>query len=231
MIKNKVLVVAAHPDDEVLGCGGTMARHAILGDEVNVLILGEGVTSRDLSRDVNARDLELSDLIVAAQKANSSLGVKNLILHQLPDNRMDSVDLLDIVKLVEDAVLRIKPDIVYTHYNNDVNVDHRMVHEAVIVACRPLPGSSVKQLLFFEVASSTECRPVVSSSGFCPNWYVDISAFLDKKIQALEFYAAEMRPFPHVRSFKALEHLARWRGASVGVEAAEAFIIGRGIVK
>ncbi|MDD2367415.1 MAG: PIG-L family deacetylase [Desulfuromonadaceae bacterium] len=226
----KVLVVAAHPDDEVLGCGGTIASHTRAGDEVHVVILAEGVTSRDGVRVREDRNEELSELAKAAHTANEILGVSSLTLHNLPDNRLDSVDLLDLVKLVEGCIQAIKPDILYTHHVGDVNIDHRRIHEAVIAATRPQPGQSVKTLLFFEVQSSTEWQPPGSAAVFAPNWFVDITSTLCQKMDALKVYKSEMREWPHSRSTEAVEFLARWRGSSIGHEAAEAFVLGRQII-
>lgn len=226
-MKRTVLVVAAHPDDEILGCGGTIAKHVDQGDRVHVAILAEGLTSRDASRDRATRKDELSELARAAQRANQVLGVSSLELHQFPDNRMDSIDRLDVIKFVESLVVRHKPDVVYTHHSGDVNVDHRRIHEAVITACRPIPGHSVQQIYFFEVASSTEWQAPGSAPAFVPSCFIDISKTLGRKLEALKEYASEMRPWPHARSIEALEHLARWRGASIGREAAEAFVLGR----
>jgi len=224
----KVLIVAAHPDDEVLGCGGTVARHMIDGDEVHIVILVEGVTSRDKTRNSYSRSKELSCLNRAAHDAKELLGATSLTFHNLPDNRLDSVDLLDITKLIEAHLDLVKPEIVYTHHVGDLNIDHRRVHEAVVTACRPLPGQTVRSLLFFEVPSSTEWQ----SPGivpFTPNWFVDISETLELKMKALEAYSSEMRLWPHARSMEAVEHLARWRGSMAGCAAAEAFVVGRHI--
>lgn len=221
------LVVAAHPDDEVLGCGGTIARLASEGWAVHVLIVAEGATSRDSSRDRDARQGELSELARAANAANAILGAASVMLGDLPDNRMDSMDLLDVVKLVEQAVSTHSPSLVFTHHVGDLNVDHRVLHDAVVTACRPLPGTCVEELLFFEVASSTEWTPASSGPVFAPTVFYDITAHLQAKLAALAAYASEMRPFPHARSLKALEALALWRGASCGLEAAEAFALGR----
>jgi N-acetylglucosamine malate deacetylase 1 len=225
-----VLVVAAHPDDEVLGCGGTIAKHAREGDRVHVLILAEGATSRDPKRDREQRKSELSALARAAHQASAILGATSLKLHNFPDNRMDSCDLLDIIKVIEGAISQYKPSIIYTHHIGDLNIDHRRTCEAVVTATRPLPDSRIKTLLFFEVPSSTEWQTPHSAPAFSPNWFVDISDTLGAKLKALETYQSEMRPYPHPRSCVAIEHLARWRGATVGVEAAEAFILGRNLV-
>ena len=227
-VKN-VLVVVAHPDDEVLGCGGTIAKHVKNGDNVYVVILAEGITSRGVRPDKNFRMKGLEELKEAAYKANDILGVTKLILKSFPDNRLDSVDRLDLIKEVEDLISNFKPAIIYTHHSGDVNIDHRRIHEAVVTACRPVPGCCVKHLLFFEVASSTEWQPPQSSLQFMPNWFVDISETLNKKLNALQVYSCEMRGFPHARSIDALKYLAMWRGASVGVNAAEAFMLGRNV--
>ncbi len=218
---NKIAVIAAHPDDEILGCGGTIAKHIWLGDQVYVLVLSNGITSRAFDKDQVAK---LQKLNIAAHEVHKFLGTF-FTLYNLSDNRMDSLDRLDIVKMVESFIEKINPDIVYTHHYGDLNVDHRRVHEAVLIACRPVPGIFIKRILFFEVASSTEWGG--SFSSFTPNWFVDITDTLEIKLKALEIYKDEMREFPHSRSLKALECLARWRGATIGKNAAEAFILGR----
>lgn len=227
---DSVLVVAAHPDDEVLGCGGTIARHADAGDQVHVLIVAEGATSRQQQRDRLQAGEELSTLAQAAQIAGSILGAAGVELLDLPDNRLDSLDRLDLIKHIEQHIDRHQPQVVYVHHAGDVNVDHRRLHEAVVTACRPTPGHPVRRLLSFEVASSSEWQPPGSAPVFQPNWFVDISAQWQRKREALVAYTSEMRPWPHARSLEALEHLAGWRGAQVGVEAAEAFCLLRQLV-
>ena len=222
-----VLVVAAHPDDEVLGCGGTLARIAGAGGAVHVLLIADGETSRVARARPKTEARRLARRRRAAQAAGEILGVASVDVLDHPDNRLDSVDLLDLVKEIEAIVQRYNPSMVLTHHAGDVNVDHRAVHDAVIAACRPLPGHCVRKLLFFEVPSSTEWRPCGSAQQFNPNWFVDISATLATKMQALKAYEAELRAFPHPRSLGAVEALAKWRGASVGVMAAEAFALGR----
>ena len=223
----RILVIAAHPDDEVLGCGGTIARHADAGDQVQVLIVAEGATSRQQKRDRNQASDELSYLAQAAQRAGVILGASGVELLDLPDNRLDSLDRLDLIKQIEERIARHQPQVVYVHHAGDVNIDHRRLHEAVVTACRPTPGQPVRRLLSFEVASSTEWQPPGSAPPFQPNWFVDISSQWPRKREALEAYASEMRPWPHARSIQAVEHLARWRGSQVGVEAAEAFCLLR----
>jgi len=226
-----VLVVSAHPDDEVLGCGGAIAKHITQGDQVHILILAEGATSRNLERDRQLFHEELSALETAAHQASKILGVNSLSLHDFPDNRMDSCDLLDIVKTIEQSIGQYQPQIVYTHHAGDVNIDHQLIHQATVTACRPVPNQPVQSLLFFEIPSSTEWQTSGSALPFIPNWFVDISETLECKLKALEVYESEMRPYPHPRSLESVEYLARWRGATIGVKAAEAFMLGRHLIK
>jgi LmbE family N-acetylglucosaminyl deacetylase len=228
--REALVVVAAHPDDEVLGCGGTIARMARQGSAVHVLLMADGESSRSSSRDRSVDPGRLMARKAAAERACAILGCASLKLLDLPDNRMDGLDLLDVVHQIEAVLKHHRPSSVLTHHAGDVNIDHRVVHDAVIAACRPQPDHSVKKLLFFEVPSSTEWRPPGSASVFAPNWFVDISTTLAQKLEALAAYDTEMRAFPHPRSHEAIEALAKWRGASIGVKAAEAFILGRAVV-
>ena len=220
-----VLILAAHPDDEVLGCGGTIAKLAKQGAVIHVAFLADGVSSR--SGNCTASSAELISRRMAAQKACDILGVKSVSFDDFPDNRMDTIALLDIIKSVETLVTKFQADMVITHHAGDVNIDHRRIHEAVSAACRPQPGYPVRTVLCFEVPSSTEWQLSGSLPAFVPNWFVDISKSLECKLAALDAYASELRPWPHPRSRQGIEHLARWRGATVGVNAAEAFILGR----
>lgn len=224
------LVVAAHPDDEVLGCGATMARLAHEGWAVHVLIVAEGATSRADKRDPMLHKEALSELAQCAKMANELLGAASVTLLNLPDNRMDGMDLLDVIKIVESTIQKHQPSLVLTHHVGDVNVDHAVLHKAVVTACRPQSGHPVQTLLFFEVPSSTEWQPPASAVPFTPNYFYDVTSFLDKKMLALDAYKPEMRAFPHPRSVEAVVHLARWRGATVGYFAAEAFMLGRAII-
>ncbi|NTZ43422.1 PIG-L family deacetylase [Altererythrobacter sp. SALINAS58] len=221
------LVIAAHPDDEILGAGGYVAKLSAAGEDVHHLILAEGATSRDDSRNASGRSEEMCELARCAHKAADIVGARSVSLEAFPDNRMDSIDLLDIVKVIEHHIRERTPTRVLTHANSDVNIDHRVIHDAVIAATRPQPGNRISEVLFFEVMSSTEWRPPSSLPPFTPNCFIDISKHLGAKLDALRAYATEMRNWPHARSVEALEHLARLRGATIGVEAAEAFAIGR----
>ncbi len=223
-----VLVFAAHPDDEVLGCGGTLARLADEGASIHVAFLADGVFSR--TGEASAQQAELLDRRAAARKAGDILGVQSISFGEFPDNRMDSIALLDIIKPVEALIAKHQPDTVFTHHAGDVNIDHRRTHEAVVTACRPQRGHPVKTLLCFEVPSSTEWQLPGSAPAFTPNWFVDVSGALARKIAALNAYADELHDWPHPRSRQGVEHLAHWRGATVGVNAAEAFLLGRKFV-
>jgi N-acetylglucosamine malate deacetylase 1 len=222
--RRRVAAIVAHADDEVLGCGGTLRRHVLAGDEVWIVILADGETSRGAGPG-GGDAVALRE--TAARGAANALGIEHVAIHRFPDNRLDTQALLDIVKVIEGHIDAIAPDTIYTHHAGDLNVDHRRVHQAVVTACRPLPGSSVETLLFFEVASSTEWQTPGSAPSFLPNWFVDISSTLDAKLKALEAYGDEMRDWPHPRSYQGITHLARWRGAMVGCDAAEAFMLGR----
>jgi N-acetylglucosamine malate deacetylase 1 len=228
-MKINIFAIVAHPDDEVLGCGGTLARHVKNGDSVSVLFLADGEGSR-LSNS-QADQTKASSREAMAHKAGDTIGIKDRFFLCLPDNKMDSVPFLDIVQQIEPYVKRIRPKIIYTHHAGDLNIDHRLTHQAVITANRPQPGSNVSTILCFETPSSTEWQPPGSDTPFCPNWFVDISSTLGIKIAALEEYAPEVRQWPHARSIQAVQALAKWRGSSIGVNAAEAFVLARHIMR
>ncbi len=212
----KVLVVVAHPDDEVLGCGASLARHIAEGDEVKVVFLADGVSAREGKLE------HLPDRRLAARLACQELGVDDLVFNEFPDNQLDTLPLLQLAKAIERQLSSFQPDLIYTHYRDDLNVDHRAVCEAVMTACRPQPGASVREVRCMEVLSSTEWR-FDRHSAFTPTLFVTVEKFLDKKLSALSRYDQEMRAFPHPRSQKAVTSLAALRGSIVGVEAAEAF--------
>ena len=221
----RVLVIAAHPDDEVLGCGGTLAKLADQGKQVHVAFIADGVYSREGNS--AAQQSELTNRRNAARQASNILGVTSVAFGDFPDNRLDTIALLDIIKPIEEMISKYQPDTIFTHHIGDVNIDHQRVHQAMIAACRPQSGHPVKTLLFFEVPSSTEWQPPESAPAFMPNWFVDISSTLERKLTALDAYAEELRPWPHPRSRQGVEYLARWRGAAIGANAAEAFTLGR----
>jgi LmbE family N-acetylglucosaminyl deacetylase len=222
----KVLVIAAHPDDEVLGCGGTMARLTDDGADVHVHILGEGVTSRYERRDDADRD-SIRSLRDQAREACRVVGVTQVELHSLPDNRFDAETLLDIVKIVERLVDKVQPEVIYTHHGGDLNVDHQIVHKAVLTATRPAVTQAVREIYAWEVPSSTEWSFQRIEPCFRPNVFVDISETLERKIESMRAYVTEIRDFPHPRSPEALEAIARRWGTVAGFRAAEAFELVR----
>ena len=220
------LVIAAHPDDEILGCGGTMARLAAGGEDVYIAILGEGITSRYQQRE-EADPALLEALHGRSRKAAALVGAKDLFMYSLPDNRFDTVPLLEVVKIIEDLVEKIQPHTVYTQHGGDLNIDHNVVYRATLTATRPIAGQSVQALYSYEVASSTEWAFQQFSPVFRPNMFIDIGKTLETKIEAMELYESEARVFPHPRSPEALRAIARRWGSVVGVEAAEAFELVR----
>lgn len=219
-----VAAVVAHPDDEVLGCGGSLARHARSGHTVETLILAAGVDSRGEAPHGARADLEKQ-----AAKAARILGIGPPRHAGLPDNRLDGLDLLDIVQHIERFVGEVGPSVIYTHNRGDLNVDHRLVHDAVVTACRPLPGCPVKRILACEVLSSTEWQSP-QMAPFQPTVWHDIGDTLDAKLDAMTAYSGELRPFPHPRSLEGIRALAAYRGAQSGFAAAEAFALVRNTV-
>ncbi len=218
----RILTVAAHPDDETLGAGGTMAGLAAASHEVHVCILTDGVTARH-------RHVELQQ--ECAVRACEVLGVSNLVFCGLPDQRLDSLPLLDVITPIEKCIGEIRPDVVFTHFKEDANQDHRIAFQATLVATRPMADTGVTTVLCYETASSTEWAPPFPGSVFSPNLFVDISTTLPLKLDAMRAYeqtfAGEMRPFPHPRSYRALEAYSHRHGAIAGVPAAEAFMLVR----
>lgn len=219
-MKNNILVIVAHPDDEILGVGGTILKHVKNGGEANILVLGDGETSKDTNIDVEKRESQAGE---TAQR----LGVKNIFTEKLPDNQFDSVPLLQITKKVEKVINTIKPDIIYTHHAYDLNIDHRLTFQAVITACRPQPDFFVKKILAFETLSSTEWQIKDQANAFCPNEYINISDYIDKKIEILKIYKDELRKYPHPRSTQGVKILAQYRGMEAGYKYAEAFQVIR----
>jgi len=215
-----ILVVAAHPDDEVLGCGGTIAR-ASEEHEIRVLVLGEGMTSRMDREQADSRVLER--LRADATEAARLLGARAIEFEALPDNRFDQVPLLDIVKIVERQIERLKPDVCYTHHSGDLNIDHGLTFRAVMTATRPGADHHVREVLSFEVPSSTEWAFHCVEPSFRPNVFVDVSGTIEKKIAAMSCYSTEIRPLPHPRSPEALRATAARWGSVIGVDCAEAF--------
>lgn len=225
-MSKRVLIVAAHPDDEVLGMGGTMARHHHEGDEVSVLFLGDGVSSRTTS---DARAVK--DRQDAAISACRQLGAEILGFEAFPDNSFDTIPLLEIAKAVERAKERVVPHLIYTHHGGDLNVDHRLACQATLTAFRPQPHETFQEIRCFETASATEWNTPSLGRPFVPDTFVEITGYMDQLVAALEAYHSEMRPSPHTRSIDARRIAAWHNGRKVGVEAAEAFATVRRVMR
>ena len=233
----KILIIAAHPDDEILGMGGTILKHAKNGDIIRTIYLATGITSRRSSGqknlakyDVNDKEKkemqkQINDLRKNTKKANNLLRVSSHDFYDFPDNEMDSIPLLKIVKILEREIKEFQPEKIYTTHKGDLNVDHQIAFQATLTACRP-GTNNVKEILSFEVPSSTEWNYPIS---FNPNFFVDITTELDKKLKAMACYENESRKFPHPRSTKNLESIARRWGSVSGIIAGEAFEIIRKI--
>lgn len=228
-MQKNILVVVAHPDDEVLGCGGAISRLANEGSSISIVILGEGIVSR-YSKPTKVSKKKLEDLKKASRKSARVLGAKNIFLFDFSDNKFDTVSLINIVKVIEKLIKKLKPEVIFTHNSSDLNIDHKVVNRAVLTATRPVKGMSVKEIYAFEVPSSTEWTFNQIKPIFSPNVFYDISKTLDNKIKALKVYKSEIREFPHPRSEKAIIAIAQRWGSVAGVEAAEAFELLRKII-
>lgn len=222
-----ISVIVAHPDDEVLGCGGTIARHVEQGDIVNLLTLSDGVSSRENN---SKNSIDIAERHSALLRAAQILNINEVESLDYPDNKFDIVPRLDIIKSIEKFLGKNKYEIVYTHCGCDLNIDHRITYESVLTACRPQPNTTINQIRCFETVSSTELAPH-SGNSFKPNLHIDISSFFDKKISALHAYITEMREVPHSRSFDNISALAKYRGMSVGFKLAESFYVERYLIK
>lgn len=223
-----ILIIAAHPDDEILGCGGTVARMAKDGQDAHAVILGEGIASRYEKR-TEAMEKEIRKLHNMSQEATKIIGIMKTIWHNLPDNRFDSVPLLDIVKTIENEIDTIEPDIIFTHHGGDLNIDHVLTYRAVLTAARPIGKKAVKDIYCFQIPSSTEWAFQSFDPSWKPNTFFDISDTLEVKLRALQAYEGEMREFPHPRSLKNVSDMASVWGATTGTKAAEAFELVRSI--
>lgn len=217
-----VLVIAAHPDDVVLGCGGTIAKLAMEGTAVSAAIISQGSTSRYAKHEEVAPDV-VQKLREWSQEAAHILGLANVTYFDYPDNRLDSVDLLDIVKAIERVVEDVKPRVVFTQHGGDLNNDHALVFRATLIALRPMEKCGVESLLAYEVPSSTEWSFQRFEPIFRPSVFYQIEDTLEAKQKAMAAFETEARAFPHPRSPQALQSIAQRWGSVVGVGAAEAF--------
>lgn len=229
--KKKILVVVAHPDDELLGCGATMNKLIKEYDcTIKVVILGEGITSRSDKRIVEEWSDELKTHRLNIENAQKCIGFHDISIYDFPDNRFDTVPLLDIIKVIEKEKSDFQPEIIFTHHGGDVNIDHQRTFEAVWTSCRPMQNEGVSTIITFETPSGTEWRAVSDPKQFLPNIFIEVSEVnLESKIKGMECYEFEKREFPHPRSPKALRIQAQRWGVSVGKEYTEAFQLIRTI--
>jgi LmbE family N-acetylglucosaminyl deacetylase len=228
-----ILLVVAHPDDELLGCGATMNRLITeFNCKIRVVILGEGITSRSEQRDTKKWEEELAIHRLNIKNAQECIGFESVSIYNFPDNRFDSVDLLDIIKVIEKEKEDFNPQIIFTHHGGDTNIDHRRTFEAVVTAIRPMENENVAHLLCFETPSSTEWQAFNYPNPFLPNLFVKLTKQnIEAKIKGMESYEFEKRKFPHPRSPEALEIQAKRWGVSIGTEFAEAFIMVRSLIR
>jgi len=210
-LQQTILVIAAHPDDELLGLGGTIKRHIQDGDEVISVICAQG------------RKEEAHHIKQCSQKANHALGIRHVVFLEYPNLEMEIVPLHLITKKIEAFIKQFKPDIIYTHHYGDLNRDHQITFQAVMTAARPLAGQKPIDIYCFETVSSTEWSQQTNEAVFKPTVFVDITDMIDAKIEALKHYDVEMRDFPHPRSYEGVRHIASVRGMTVGKKYAEAF--------
>ncbi len=224
-----LLVIAAHPDDELLGLGATVKKFVNAGHEAYALILSCGITSRYDSRKDGVQE-QIGALKEQSRAAAKILGFKQIFLCDLPDNQFDSLPLLEITKEIEKYVQTIKPSIIFTHHYSDVNIDHQRTFQAVITATRPFGDYSAKEIYCFETFSSTEWS-FPYQGAFKPNMFVDVEQTFKDKLEAMKCYTSELRPYPHPRSLKSLEVAAKRWGTVVGCNLAEAFELVRKVVK
>ena len=211
----KVLVYAPHPDDEVIGVGGTIKRHTNSGDEVKVIIISEGVSAQ--YEDPQMRELRHK----ACLDAGEVLGVKNIEFHDVLDAQFDKAGVLEIAKIVTEELDKYSPNIVYAPHKSELHLDHRITYEAVLVATRPFRDTFHKgKVLFYETS-------MVRKSAFIPNYYTDITDTFEDKIRALYKYTSEIEKYPHPRSIESLKTMASYRGLEAGVQFAEGFVLGR----
>lgn len=220
----KILIIAAHPDDEVLGCFGTVAKMIKEGCDAYTLILSGGKTSRG-----EVKQKELDELKQEMLDANKLIGIKEVFQADFPDNAFDSVPLLTIVKKIEEIKNKIKPEIIFTHHIGDMNIDHRITHSAVLTATRPMQEECVKTIYSMEVPSSTEWNSFSKSSIFTPNVFFDVSQTIGKKVEAMALYNSELREYPHPRSLVFIKELAKMNGVKVGLKYSENFMLIRSI--
>lgn len=224
LTKKKILIVVAHTDDESFGCGGLIKKLSLNKNKVSAISFTNGVGSRS-----NNKQKEIKKRKVASMKASKILGFNWLAQYDYPDNQLDSITLLELIKIIEKHKKKFKPHIIITHNFYDLNIDHRKIAEATLTAFRPEPNEKLEQFLTFEVPSATDFRILKNSKNFIPNYYVNIDKYLQSKLKAIRCYKNEAKPYPHSRSITGIKNLNRIRGNQSGLKYAEAFELIRAI--
>ncbi len=220
----KILIIAPHPDDEVLGCGGTIKKYARKGDEVYLCIVTKAYVPDWSEQFIKEREKEINC-------AKKTLGIKQVSFLNLPTVKLDTIPQKQLNDSISECVQRISPDVLFLPFPGDINKDHKLVSESALVAARPKPENPIKKVFCYEVLSETEwAKPAQKIEDvFVPNFYEDISDFLDDKLKAMECYKSELKNYPHPRSLEGIITLARKRGTESGLKAAEAFMLIREI--
>ena len=226
-LRKNILVIAAHPDDEVLGCGGAINKFSKLGYRIDILFVSDGESSRLNIKNKNKKIINKRQLM--AIKSAKILGARKPNFLSFPDQELDKISLLQVIQEIEKKINSIKPEIIFTHSETCLNLDHKIVNNAVITACRPNSFKFIKKIYFFEILSSTEWNIKDGNVKFSPNYYFDISSNIKFKIKALRSYNKEIRAWPHSRSYEGIKTLAKYRGMQIGTKYAEAFYLARAI--
>jgi LmbE family N-acetylglucosaminyl deacetylase len=221
--KMTVLVIATHPDDEVLGCGGVIARHADQGHEVHVLVVTRGIPELFESEQIETTRQEL-------RNAHKILGVSGVTFLDFPAPRLDMVPGNDLADAIAGVIRQLKPQIIYMPHRGDIHGDHQATYWATLVATRPINRNPVRRLLCYETLSETEWGAPTGDQVFVPTVFIDISSSLERKLEAMACYRSQLKQPPHPRSLRSIEALARLRGGTVSLDAAEAFMLVREIV-
>jgi len=224
-MKNKnILVFAAHPDDEVLGCSGTVAKLISQGNKVKAVFFTNGVSSRGTGiSKKNVLERQIAAILVAKK-----LRCYKPTFYNFPDNALDTIPLLKIIKTIEKEIKKFNPSIIFTHFDKDLNIDHKIISTAVTTATRPISKkSNLEKILFFEVLSSTEWANFTKENLFSPNYFVNIENYIETKKELLKLYKKELKEWPHPRSTKGIEILSNYRGMACGKKNAEAFLVSK----
>ena len=224
--RKKVLLIVAHSDDETFGCGGLIKKLSLNKNTINAISFTNGVGSRSKNNQEEIKKRKISSI-----KASKILGFKWLAQYDYPDNQLDKISLLELIKIIESHKKKIQPHIVITHNFSDLNIDHRRIAEATLTAFRPEPKEKLEQLITFEIPSATDFRMLKNKKNFLPNYFLNIERFLKFKIRAIQCYKQELKKYPHSRSVKGIKNLNRMRGNQSGLNYAEAFEIVRKIEK